>query len=128
LRWESRYFRLNWPWTETRGSLFFILTLYWDERVINFGLNWPCTETRGSLFFILTLYWDERVVKIDFWTDHEVEGHLSESETVHQRVITCIWDLESEGHFLNWPYTRGSYIWIWDLETEGHNSLSETLK
>ena len=92
LRREGRKFSF-WPCTETKGSFFFTLTLYWDERVVFFHFDlvlrregckfwievtlywdervvffsfWPCTETWGSLFFILTLYWDERVVVLDF--------------------------------------------------------------
>ena len=75
-----------WPCTKTRGSLFFILTLYWDGRVVVLRFDllrregrcssfWPCTETRGSLFFVLTLYLDERVVVLHFDLVLRREGH-----------------------------------------------------
>jgi len=105
--------------------LLFILTLYWDKKVVKIDfwtdlvlrregredwfLDWPCTETRGSLSFILTLYWDERVIKIDFWTDLVLD----------ERVVVLYFDfvLRREGRedwFSNWPCTkaRGSFSFI----------------
>jgi len=98
---------LNWPCTETRGSFFLILTLYWDESVVVLDFDlvlrreghcswfWPCTETRRSLFLILTLYWDERVVVLDF-------------DLVLRREGRCSWF---------WPCTemRGSLFFILTL-------------
>jgi len=129
---------LNLPFTETRGSLFFILTLYWDERVINFHFwtdlvlregrfssFWPCIE-RGSFFFILTLYWDERVINFYFWTDLVLRGEvvvlhfdliLRQEGHKFWIELTCT---RRDGHkhwFLNWPCTetRGSLFFILTL-------------
>jgi len=117
LRWDGRCSSF-WPCTETRESLFLLMTLYWDERVtrINFWSDlvlrregrcssfWPCTETRWSLFLFMILYWDERITRIDFWTD----------------VV-----MRQEGRCYSfWPCTktRGSLFFIFDLvlRREGH--------
>jgi len=56
---------------------------------------WPCTETRGSLFFILTLYWDDRVVVLHFDLVLRREGRKFwinlwiMSLRLHIRVVEC---------------------------------------
>jgi len=40
---------------------FNFLNAYMNAQWFDFR-NWSCIETRGSLLFVLTLYWDERVV------------------------------------------------------------------